>query len=479
MGILKYTVFIVVFLSAIKTSAQLSPGDLSEAHEHLEGLTNCTSCHELGEGPSTEKCLDCHKALNERIELKLGLHNIFLNIESKDCGECHSEHAGRDYELIDWPDGKKDFDHNKTSFTLSGKHHDTQCRDCHNPVMIKRDLKNIEPDINLIKTYFGLDTNCLSCHIDEHRQQLGNDCLKCHNLNSWKPVPGFSHDRTDFKLTGKHTEALCQKCHPVLIDSEPALARDSTYIKFSGIKSDNCTSCHKDVHSNKFGQDCNRCHVTRGWKILDKRNVDHSKTNFPLAGRHAKLQCDKCHKPNVRFAKDDYDQCLDCHKDPHNRQFIMRADNGICESCHSVNGFLPAQFTIEDHNKTEFPLIGAHMAQPCFVCHEIVEKEEYSYRNFKPTERLCKECHNDPHQGQFAKYEPVKECQNCHSISKWKDIKFNHNVDAKYPLEGSHKDALCDGCHKRDKIGDIEFVVYKPLDTNCKSCHTGKVNSLN
>lgn len=29
--------------------AQLSPGELSKPHSKLEGLSNCTKCHELGE----------------------------------------------------------------------------------------------------------------------------------------------------------------------------------------------------------------------------------------------------------------------------------------------------------------------------------------------------------------------------------------------------------------------------------------------
>ena len=37
----------------------MSPGDLTQYHADLEGLLNCTKCHDLGEGVSEAKCLDC------------------------------------------------------------------------------------------------------------------------------------------------------------------------------------------------------------------------------------------------------------------------------------------------------------------------------------------------------------------------------------------------------------------------------------
>ena len=35
---------------------------------------------------------------------------------------------------------------------------------------------------------------------------------------------------------------------------------DQKFQEFKGIKSDNCTNCHKDPHNNKFGQNCAECH---------------------------------------------------------------------------------------------------------------------------------------------------------------------------------------------------------------------------
>ncbi len=55
--------------------AQLSPGDLSEAHSHLEGMSHCTDCHTFGEKVSNDKCLACHKNLKSRIDQNKGYHS--------------------------------------------------------------------------------------------------------------------------------------------------------------------------------------------------------------------------------------------------------------------------------------------------------------------------------------------------------------------------------------------------------------------
>lgn len=59
----------------IQVFAQLSPGELSKAHAHLEGLSNCTKCHVLGEKETTSKCLECHKEIKNLINQKKGYHS--------------------------------------------------------------------------------------------------------------------------------------------------------------------------------------------------------------------------------------------------------------------------------------------------------------------------------------------------------------------------------------------------------------------
>lgn len=478
MGFLKYTIAFILLL-AVPALAQLSPGDLSEAHKDLEGLSNCTKCHELGEGPSAAKCLECHRSLKQRIEAQQGLHYTYTKVENKICFNCHNEHAGREFKLINWDPPMEQFDHKITGYQLIGKHKTLPCRDCHNPSLIKSELKEAEPNIDLTKTFLGLETGCLSCHHDEHRNQLGKECTKCHNQTNWKESVQFDHNTANFKLTGKHTTVACMKCHPTLVDHNPQKAADTTFVKFTKIESSNCTSCHKDIHNNKFGQDCTRCHVTEGWKILDERNIDHNKTNFPLLGKHVGLKCDKCHKPGLKFTKAQYDECRDCHSDYHLGQFAVRPDKGACESCHKVDGFKPSLFTIATHNKSQFPLEGAHLAQPCIFCHKVMESDpNHKVLNFKPAERQCAECHRDIHLGQFANANPAKECTTCHNNESWHQLKFDHNKDSSYPLKGAHAKVACAGCHQTAVNGTEKYIVYKPLDTKCVSCHVSSVKPL-
>ncbi|MFC1475006.1 cytochrome c3 family protein [Candidatus Zixiibacteriota bacterium] len=471
MGILKHTISILLLFCSV-TLAQLSPGDLAEPHKDLEGITNCTSCHELGEGPSASKCLECHRTLQNQIKDGKGYHYKIVHEEGKICFSCHSDHAGRDFDLIRWPDKINTFDHNLTGYSLKGKHKEQDCRDCHHPGNIVDDLK-LNNDLSIIKTFLGLQQDCLSCHTDEHRNQLSKDCLNCHSEDGWRKNNTFSHNKAKFKLTGKHITIDCSKCHPTVIDNTSEKIKDTTFIQYIGLKYSNCTSCHKDIHTGKFGSDCQRCHVTTGWKVLDERNVDHSKTNFPLLGKHTTVKCDKCHKPNVRFINSQYDACVDCHSDTHYSQFASYKNGGACEGCHTVNGFLPSLFGITAHNEqTEFKLVGAHLAQPCIVCHKTTETDNgIVYRLFTSQLKYCADCHIDIHLRQFSQSDNPKTCDNCHNVNRWKPVQFDHDKDSNYPLKGAHKKVACSECHKTKINGTEKFIKYKPLETTCRSCH--------
>ncbi len=412
--------------------------------------------------------------MRNQIDEKKGLHYKYTKLENKLCFDCHNDHAGRDFELIHWEKPMKEFDHELTGYSLIGKHKSILCRDCHNPALISNELLQIEPELDITKTLLGLTQGCLNCHLDEHRTQLGNDCLKCHSQNRWVKAELFAHDKSKFVLTGKHKKVDCQKCHKTITEDKPVSKKDISYSKYIGLKFNNCTSCHTDIHKGKFGNDCNRCHVTEGWKILDERNVDHNKTDFPLMGKHKSVKCDVCHKPNKKFKKNQYNECLDCHNDYHLKQFAKRADKGKCESCHTVDGFKPAIFPISSHNETEFKLTGAHLAQPCFVCHKLTESVK-PIIDFKPKERLCIDCHIDRHLGQFSK---TKSCTDCHNESDWRESLFNHETGSSYKLLGAHKKVDCSGCHKESVNGTEKYILYKPLESKCESCHQSDVKPL-
>jgi hypothetical protein len=202
-------------------------------------------------------------------------------------------------------------------------------------------------------------------------------------------------------------------------------------------------------------------------------SFDHDRTGFPLRGRHRGLACESCHRPGEKKAGLAHGLCTDCHADVHRSQFAARADGGRCESCHHVDGFVPALFTTADHAGTRFPLEGAHLAQPCVACHRpVADGRGETYLAFTFEDRACTACHVDPHHGQFARGPAAKACTVCHGTSAWLPVDFDHDRDSTYRLEGRHRSVPCVKCHVPVTEDGVTFVRYKPLDPACRTCHT-------
>jgi hypothetical protein len=331
-----------LLLQGLQVSAQLSPGDLAEAHKHLEGISNCTKCHVLREKVSNEKCLDCHKEIATRINAGRGYH-ASSDVDGKECASCHNDHHGRKFEMIRFDsDG---FDHGLAGYALQGRHGQIDCSQCHKSAFIAdKALKERSG------TYLGLEQECLSCHDDTHQGTLGTDCASCHDFNRFRPAPGFNHDRSSFPLKGAHREVDCARCH------KTETRNGKVWQAFRGVAHNNCTACHRDVHENRFGQNCTSCHSEASFhQILNRSAFNHTATGFPLRGKHASVTCTSCHK-NGYTAAIPHDRCADCHEDYHRRQFVT--ENGVtdCLQCHDENGFSPTLFTIERHNSSPFPL---------------------------------------------------------------------------------------------------------------------------
>ncbi len=109
------TIFILVSVSVSKLNGQLSPGDLSNPHAHLEGLSKCTQCHVLGNRVANEKCLTCHSEIQQRLTNQKGYHSS-SEVKGKTCFSCHSEHNGKNFQLV-----RLDittFDHNLTGLRV-------------------------------------------------------------------------------------------------------------------------------------------------------------------------------------------------------------------------------------------------------------------------------------------------------------------------------------------------------------------------
>src|SRR5690554_6152516 len=247
---------LLILLFQINLYPQLSPGDLTNVHAHLEGLSNCTNCHVLGEQVYNSKCLDCHTDIKNLINSARGYHASY-EVKNKNCWNCHSEHHGRNFRIVNFnPDN---FNHAKSGFELEGAHKKLNCESCHQPKFIKdSELKKSKA------TYLGLTQNCISCHKDAHQNTLGENCFNCHNSEKFKPAAKFNHDKAAFVLTGAHTKVNCIQCHPVEKGNE------ENFQKFKGIAFASCASCHKDVHKGKFGSDCKSCHSTNSFHQINR-----------------------------------------------------------------------------------------------------------------------------------------------------------------------------------------------------------------
>ncbi len=139
---------ILLLLAALPARAQISPGELSRFHAKLEGIANCTRCHVLGQEVSNAKCLECHTQIQARQNANTGYHSSG-EANDKPCRACHSEHNGREFELVHWPAGKTSFDHAQTGSVLEGAHRGKSCGQCHTAAFISdpqvRSGANVNP----------------------------------------------------------------------------------------------------------------------------------------------------------------------------------------------------------------------------------------------------------------------------------------------------------------------------------------------
>ena len=456
--------------------AQFSPGPLSAAHQAIEGPTACMECHEPKKTTTAVRCLACHKPLGARIAEQGGFHGRDPD-RSTACASCHPEHGGRAAALVSWPGGREKFDHTLTGYVLTGRHAAQECKACHVPSLIRAQDVRAAKDLKLQTTYLGLSTRCAECHGDIHRGQFAAeiqraDCSPCHTTDKWNGAV-VDHAKTRFPLTGKHALVACARCHFPEDDAGTRVAAGTTnsFVRFQPVKHDGCIDCHTDVHKGQYGTLCARCHATAGWTTIAVGAFDHDKTRYPLRGLHRRVDCAKCHttgdfKKHLVFA-----QCTDCHEDRHGGQLAAGTTHGLCDACHSVEGFSPARFGVAEHKATRFPLRGAHLAVACNACHRSTATNAApgSVR-FALNAGACSDCHLDEHAGQFAKAAGGAECKRCHGEATWHIASFDHSK-TRFPLDGAHAKATCKACHMSTTIGNRRTVRYRPLDTACKSCH--------
>jgi len=464
-NIIKY-IFLAVLILNMAAAQLFSPGKLSKYHKDLEGTTNCVQCHEVGNKEISDGCVLCHTPLKNRLDEGKGYHKD----KTTGCGDCHSDHNGRAFELVYWPKNIRDFNHDETGSPLTGKHRELECGQCHTKKhIVGNDIIQWAEEYKrypvLDRTFLGLSEDCTSCHEIIHEKDISTNCTKCHNTFDWKKASEeFDHEQARFILTGAHKEVACEKCHQTIPGRVPEVWQ------LTGMAYENCTSCHQDHHKGSYGNTCETCHTTTDWK-KDLIPFDHSQTKYPLEGKHFDVKCVQCHKQTLEESLPKFTSCLDCHEDQHYSQFILRKDDGDCEACHTVNGFIPTSYSTSKHQTSRFPLEGGHLAIPCINCHKQFEPipgvitTQFTWKQLE-----CGNCHTDIHRNQFQEHYQ-NQCERCHTVYSFTEVAFDHSK-TEFPLDGRHQEVACDKCH--DQIQDREgtFIRYNPTAQRCIDCHT-------
>lgn len=229
---------------------------------------------------------------------------------ARDGGECSQCHVETGF----FPTTFGVEQHATTAFPLKGRHLAVPCARCHGEARPRLDHR-------------VAGRRCEGCHQSPHGDQFAGEmaeggCARCHSPRGWT-TPNIAHDT--WPRTGAHAEAECSACH-LPTPEDRRLGKGASY---RGIPRD-CEGCHEDPHAGQFRlsdpvRACDDCHDTERFQIA--AGFDHEqRTGHALKGRHAGLECGRCHRPEklaggreaVRWRLG-YRNCRSCHADPHRR----------------------------------------------------------------------------------------------------------------------------------------------------------------
>ena len=240
----------------------------------------CMNCHAdnvYNNKPMT--CVPCHQA--DYTGAVSPVNHVQLGYSTA-CLTCHTMSGP-------WAATGK-FDHNATSFPLTGAHVAVTCATCHADGV-----------------YNGKPITCVSCHgasginnqyttttDPPHARALFTaDCGGCHTTTAFSPSTWKHNTSTQFALTGAHVTVDCMKCHA-----------DNVYNN----KPTTCQSCHlpnyqATVAPNHVAlawpQTCTTCHLassnTTAWTGHVTLPAQYH-TLFSSTHQGAKSICTQCHK---------------------------------------------------------------------------------------------------------------------------------------------------------------------------------------
>jgi DUF971 family protein len=288
--------------------------------------TPCISCHVNNNYNLTSAaCITCHLPdWNSTATLGGAVPNHITANFPQDCSICHS--------TSNWTTST--FNHNATTFPLTGAHVSVACNLCHTAA----------------NSYSGnLPTDCYSCHITDWNSTatLGGSvpnhvasgypttCASCHTTTSWLGAV-FNHNSTGFPLTGAHVNTACTLCHtssavpPTACSGCHMADWNSTQTLGSQVPNHVAAAL---ISSSGFSLTaCSTCHNTTAWTgaafTHSWFNVNHGNaggvcaTCHIVAGDYSQFQCTVCHgnnnaanfhHPNVGGYAYNSVACYQCH----------------------------------------------------------------------------------------------------------------------------------------------------------------------
>ncbi len=223
----------------------------------------CTACHK-GQSLRSASCTNCHA-------------DVHQHRNGDRCDACHTTQ--------DWRLPEALAVHERTRFPLQGRHLTVPCRNCHT-----RANQNV---------WKGVDSRCVSCHREDgHGHTPAHDrvpftttCDACHTAYGFSPAR-VDHGRW-WSLTGAHTAASCDDCHPNR--------------RYAGTPRA-CYGCHAgdfaEEHKPGDDQGCADCHSTSAWQPTHAFDHDFE---FPFP-HHGVDTCASCHPGGTKTLT-----CMSCH----------------------------------------------------------------------------------------------------------------------------------------------------------------------
>jgi hypothetical protein len=498
-----------VSLFAIVDTRRASPGPISSVHgkvEDLQGRGGCSECHGGWFSTMTESCKACHVLITEQITDRKGLHGHLDAVVADRCANCHSEHHGETFEIVNdksfrgtGATTEREFKHDQIGWHMDGRHLEIGCVDCHRHA---DDKVLAEGTVR----FLGLAQDCGSCHEDPHEGRMQVACAACHGQTQWNDLHSVGHEKF-LPLVGGHGDLSCRECHA---ETDPH-SLESMGMKGPRQTQRDCVACHESPHTQGFasdvarlavmplGQSCVTCHAAEhksfrepGLTITPKQ---HSRSGFPVDAPHDKATCAQCHVPELDTFKARYpgrspEACSICHADPHGGQFEGGPFGAQqCTVCHDRMHFEPHAFTLEKHAQTTLPLDGHHAKTDCNECHLIPDPAPGTAeapRMFRGTPSDCDACHRDAHAGFFddvvtADNSPAHgQCAACHTTESFAQIPeagFDHAQFTGFPVLGAHAQSECSSCHPSMPVADDSGRTFGRVEQHfgefrgCITCH--------